>query len=214
MLKWRRCKRQLWTVRIDKNRLPSKKAASPRFLLNLHRFFYQKSTPFPRCAFSLVLKVPILRPTQLYRRTYEGKPLPFFLYINAIDLVGIIPNDATYTPMHWRIYTSHTLDNVEQAKQVIQWYCWRWQIELLFATVKSSGLNLECALVEYGDKLKKLAVLVLMAAIQVIQLLQARDGQSQQMIIDCFSEEEIELIKQLNPKLEGNIQKQKNPHAP
>jgi hypothetical protein len=73
---------------------------------------------------------------------------------------------------------------------------------------------LECALVEYGDKLKKLAILVLMAAIQVIQLLQARDGQSQQMITDCFSQEEIELIKQLNPKLEGNTQKQKNPHPP
>lgn len=159
-------------------------------------------------------KVPIRRPTKLYKRTYEGKPLPFFLYINVIDLMEIIPDDATYTPMHWRIYTSHTLDNIEQAKQVIQWYCWRWKIELLFATVKSSGLNLECALIEYGDKLKKLAILVLMAAIQVIQLLQARDGQSQQMITDCFSEEEIELIKQLNPKLEGNTQKQKNPHPP
>jgi Transposase DDE domain len=167
-----------------------------------------------KVALRYMSKVPIRRPTKLYKRTYEGKTLPFFLYINVIDLVEIMPDNATYTPMHWRIYTSHTLENVEQAKQVVQWYCWRWKIELFFATVKSSGLNLEFALVEYGDKLKKLAILVLMAAIQVIQLLQARDGQSQQMITDCFSPEEVELIQQLNPKLEGNTQKQKNPHNP
>ena len=68
--------------------------------------------------------------------------------MNVVDLVEIMPDGAIYAPLHWRIYTSHTLNNIEQAKQVIQWYCWRWKIELLFATVKSSGLNLEYGLVE------------------------------------------------------------------
>jgi hypothetical protein len=167
-----------------------------------------------KVALKYMSKVPIRRPTKLYRRTYEGKPLPFFIYMNVIDLEEIMPKDATYKPLHWRIYTSHTVENIEQAKQVIQWYCWRWKIELFFATVKSSGLDLEFALVEYGDKLKKLAILVLMAAIQVIQLLQARDGQSQQNILDCFSQKEANLIHELNPKLEGNTLKQKNPHPP
>ena len=81
------------------------------------------------------------------------------------------------------------------------------QIELLFATLKSSGLNLEFALIQYGDKLKKLAILVLMAAIQTIQLLQARDGELQQNMIDCFSSKEVELIQKLSPKLEGNTEK-------
>ena len=156
--------------------------------------------------------VPIRRPRTLSKRTYQGKPLPFYMYINVIDLVEVMPENATYTPMHWRIYTSHALQNVEQAKQVIQWYCWRWKVELLFATVKSSGLNLEFALVDYGDKLKKLAIFVLMAAIQTIQLLQARDGASQQNILDCFTPTQVELIQELNPKLEGNTLKQKNPH--
>jgi hypothetical protein len=157
-------------------------------------------------------KVPIRRPTKLYRRTYQGKPLPFFIYMNVVDLVEILPPEATYAPIHWRIYTSHPLQNIEQAQQIVQWYCWRWKIELLFATVKSSGLNFEYALVDYGDKLKKLAILVLMAAIQTIQLLQARDGASQQNMLDCFSAQEVELIQKLNPTLEGNTVKQKNPH--
>jgi hypothetical protein len=132
--------------------------------------------------------------------------------MNVVDLVEILPPQATHPPIHWRIYTSHPLQSIQQAQQVIQWYCWRWKIELLFATVKSSGLNIEFALVDYGDKLKKLAIFVLMAAIQTIQLLQARDGESKQNMLDCFSKEEVELIQKLNLSLEGNTLKQKNPH--
>ena len=157
-------------------------------------------------------KVPLRRPMNLYKRTYQGKPLPFYIYMNIVDLVETCPSDALYEPIHWRIYTTHSLENIEQAKQIVQWYCWRWKIELLFATVKSSGLNLEFALIQYGDKLKKLAILVLMAAIQTIQLLQAREGESQQNMIDCFSSQEVALIQKLSPKLEGNTEKQKNPH--
>lgn len=158
--------------------------------------------------------VPLRRPSKLYQRTYQGKPLPFFIYVNVVDLVEILPPGASHPPMHWRIYTSHPLQNLEQAQQVIQWYCWRWKIELLFASVKSSGLDLEFAQIEHGEKLKKLAILVIMAAVQVIQLLQARDGASQQTILDCFSQQDVELLQKLNPKLEGNTLKQKNPHPP
>ena len=167
-----------------------------------------------KVALRFMSKVPIRRPMKLFKRTYQGQPLPLFIYMNVVDLVEIMPDDATYQSLHWRIYTSHPLNDIEQAKQIIQWYCWRWKIELLFATVKSSGLNLEYALVEYGDKLKKLAIFVLMAAIKTIQLLQARDGQSQQIITECFSQQETELIQTLSPKLEGNTLKQKNPHDP
>lgn len=159
-------------------------------------------------------KVPLRRPTNLYKRTYQGEPLPLFIYVNVVDLVEILPPGATHAPMHWRIYTSHPLENIAQAQQVVQWYCWRWKIELLFATVKSSGLDLEFAQVEHGEKLKKLAILVLMAAVQVIQLLQARDGASKQSILDCFTQSDVELIQKINPKLEGKTLKQKNPHPP
>jgi hypothetical protein len=159
-------------------------------------------------------QVPLRRPTNLYQRTYQGKPLPLFIYINVVDLVETLPPGAAHAPVHWRIYTSHPIQSTGQAQQLVQWYCWRWKIELLFATVKSSGLDLEFALVEYGEKLKKLAILVVMAAIQVIQLLQARDGASQQGILECFSQEDAELVQKINPRLEGKTLKQKNPHAP
>jgi hypothetical protein len=31
-------------------------------------------------------------------------------------------------------------------------------------------------------------------------------------MLNCFSEQEVELIQKLNPSLEGNTEKQKNPH--
>lgn len=182
-----------------------------QWVLNLHAT-PKRAARKANVALRYASQVPLRRPMKLYKRTYQGKPLPFFIYMNVIDLVEILPPQATYPPIHWRIYTSHPLQNIQQAQQVVQWYCWRWKIELLFATVKSSGLNLEFALVDYGDRLKKLAILVLMAAIQTIQLLQARDGESQQDMLNCFSQQEVELIQKLNPSLEGNTEKQKNPH--
>lgn len=157
-------------------------------------------------------QVHLRRPKNLYKRTYQGAPLPLFIQMNVLDLQEVLPPGADYQPLHWRIYTSHPLENNEQAKQVIQWYCWRWKIELLFASVKAKGLNLEFALLEHADRLKKLAILVLMATIQVIQLIQAREGESEQSILECFSEQEAELIRRINPKVEGNTLKQKNPH--
>ena len=143
-----------------------------------------------------------------------GSPCRFFIRINVLDLVEALPKGAVHKPLHWRIYTTHDLQNVEQAKQVIQWYCWRWKIELLFAAVKSSGLDLEFALVEQAERLKKLAILVVMAAVQIIQLIQARDGGSGQDILDCFSQQDAERLNTINPKLEGNTAIQKKPHPP
>jgi len=39
--------------------------------------------------------------------------------------------------------TTHEVVCIEKALKVIQWYCWRWRIEQLFATLKQAGLNLE-----------------------------------------------------------------------
>ena len=49
-----------------------------------------------------------------------------------------------------------------------------------------------------------------MAAIQIIQLLQARDEESQRNMLNCFSSQEVELIQKLNPTLEGNTEKEKS----
>jgi hypothetical protein len=165
-------------------------------------------------AIRFVPEVPICRPNKIGGRTYEGEPLPGSVRIAVVE-VQEITEGLTHdqTPVYWRLYTSHAVNSAEDALEIVKWYTWRWKIELLFAATKSNGLNLEYALIEHAERLKKLAILVLMAAVQVIQLIQARDGQTDQLINEVFTEDEVLLLKRINPKLEGKTLLQKNPHA-
>ena len=95
---------------------------------------------------------------------------------------------------------------------LIQWYRWRWVIEQVFRTLKSKGLNIEKSEVESYEALINLSTLALLAAVQVLQLVQARDGQTAQELKSVFSDQEIECLTKLNQNLEGNTEKSKNPH--
>lgn len=115
-------------------------------------------------------------------------------------------------PVHWRIFTSHPVQNVEQAMTIIKWYRWRWVIEQVFRTLKTKGLNIEKSEVETYEALVNLVTLALLAAVQVLQLVRAREGQTQQKAETVFSKEELDCLRLLNQKLEGNTTKTKNPH--
>jgi hypothetical protein len=78
--------------------------------------------------------------------------------------------------------------------------------------LKSKGLAIEESQVETYEALINLATLALIATTQVMQLVQARDGKTQQTIQSGFTPIEIQCLEQLNTQLEGNTQKQKNPH--
>lgn len=156
----------------------------------------------------------LCRVHKIAARTYEGHPLPGSVRISVVEAREITPNlPVGEAPIRWLLYTSHAVNSLEKALQIVKWYTWRWKIELLFAVTKSRGLDLEHALIEHAARLKKLAILVLMAAVQVIQLLQSRDGQTEQLITEVFTEEEATLLKQINPKLEGKTELLKNPHT-
>jgi len=114
--------------------------------------------------------------------------------------------------VHWLILTSHPTDTIEQARQIIQWYQWRWIIEELFRTLKTKGIDIEKSEVETYNALTNLSTLALIAASQVMQLVRARDGQSEQKMEDSFFEAEQECLLRLNNKLEGRTQKLKNPY--
>lgn len=51
-------------------------------------------------------------------------------------------------PLHWRLMTTHAVNSLEHALQIIEGYRWRWRIEQLFATLKTAGLDLEATQLE------------------------------------------------------------------
>ena len=117
-------------------------------------------------------------------------------------------------PIEWLLLTSIPIVNAEQALQIIQFYRWRWVIEQVFRTLKSKGLDIQRSSISHFDGLAKLAVLALIAATQIMQLVQARDGKTNQDIQSLFDDSEIQAIELLNTQLEGKTEKQKNPHPP
>lgn len=119
------------------------------------------------------------------------------------------------TPICWRLVTTHTVETLAQALQVIEWYRLRWHIEQLFRTVKRQGLGIEQSVIEDGDALEKLAIIALIGASITIQLVLARsvDGQNAPAEL-VFDKVEIEVLQSLQGKLQGRTVKQKNPYRP
>lgn len=117
-------------------------------------------------------------------------------------------------PIHWRLLTTHRIDSVEQALQMVDWYCERWQIEQLFRTLKKQGLDIESSQVEDGESLMKLASMATQAAVCTMQLTMAREGATERAATDVFDAQESAVLESLQPQLEGRTDKQKNPHPP
>lgn len=116
-------------------------------------------------------------------------------------------------PIHWVLLSSHVVDTVAMALQVIEWYKQRWNVEQVFRILKSKGLDIESSQVDTYEKLQKLSVLALIAAVRVLQLLRAREGQTEQIIACAFNEQEQACLVLLNEQLAGKSQKLQNPYG-
>jgi hypothetical protein len=106
-----------------------------------------------------VARVEIQRPENLNSQDYAPS---IFLY--AVEAKEVNPPSGQ-EPIHWRLLTTHEVVCLEQALKVIQWYCWRWRIEQLFATLKLAGLNLEATQLESIEAIQRLTILALSVAV-------------------------------------------------
>ena len=113
-------------------------------------------------------EVTILRP--------DGKDMKHLPKTVTLRLVEAVERDppAGVEPIHWRLLTTHAVDDVAMAWQIVDWYRLRWIIEQLFRLMKSDGLRLEDSQLETADALMKLAAIAARAACVILQLVQAR----------------------------------------
>ena len=115
-------------------------------------------------------------------------------------------------PVSWTLLTSHPVETVDAAWQVVGFYKQRWNIEQIFRLLKSRCLRFESSQLSAYEKMQKLMVVALMGAVKVLQLVRAREGHTDQSLSAVFHEPEQEYIQRLNGTLEGKTEKQKNPH--
>lgn len=151
-------------------------------------------------------EVEICRP-----RDEQDRSLPATVRLHLIEVMEVAA-PAGVEPLHWRLLTTHAIEDADQAWRIVGWYRARWVIEQLFRVMKSQGLQLEDSQLASADRLVKLAAVATKAACIDIQLTQERDGGQALPASVVFSEPEIETIEALTPTLEGTTERQKNRH--
>ena len=134
--------------------------------------------------------------------------------LTCVEATETPASSGKASPVYWRILTTHAVNSLSDAQQILLWYSWRWTIEQVFRTLKKKGLNLNDSEITQPDALLKLFVLAIAAAIQVLSLVHARDGSTERPASDLFSEEEIKVLVLSLINLNGKTKKQKNPYPP
>ena len=151
-------------------------------------------------------------PVALRKPRHGAAPeLPDRVTLTLIDIREITPV-AGVKPVHWRLLTTHSVSSLEEAHRVRALYCQRWRIEEFFRTLKTAGFDIEAA--EIGDPraMINFVAAATVAAITVMQLVQARDGTTDQSLSTAFEPEDRPVLEALSAKLEGKTARQKNPH--
>lgn len=119
---------------------------------------------------------------------------------------------STEKPLHWRLITTRTIQTLEQAEQIIKLYEQRWKIEEYFKLLKTDCFDIENTELTRGRTIRKLILYVMKVGIKIQHLKASRSGETNSKINTIFTEQEIDCIWKLSPKLEGGTEKQKNPY--
>lgn len=151
-------------------------------------------------------KVQIVRPTK-----NTNKQIPEYIEVYAVEAKENPSNvPVGEKPIRWVLLTTHKINTVEDALQIIKWYGMRWHIEMLFSAMKTRGLNIEASEIESGKGLKVLCIMVMLVALKVNQLRLAREDKTGMSADICFTKEEQLVIKHLiKQKTKEQTEKQK-----
>jgi hypothetical protein len=149
----------------------------------------------------------------LRRPATADKKLAACVDLFVVD-VAELDAPAGAEPVHWRLLTTHAVTTVEQARQIVTWYRLRWTIEQVFRTLKSAAVQIDQSQVTQARRFVKLAVVGLIAAVRIMQIVIGRDGRTAQNMADAIDPAHEPALTALNGRLEGQTEKLKNPYPP
>lgn len=145
------------------------------------------------------------------RRRKQGEAeLPQTVALSFVDAREIDPPEGEEAA-HWRLLTTHKIEDIGSAQRIVGFYRKRWTIEQVFRTMKTRGFQIE-ALRQQEEPLQKLVTAILTAAIVTMQLVAERDGAAGRPLADALDPEDQPVLEQVCKSLEGDTKKQKNPH--
>jgi hypothetical protein len=135
---------------------------------------------------------------------------------NAIGLTMVDVREVSSghdgKPIHWRLLTTHVVTSSKKARRIVDLYRRRWTIEEFFRTLKSAGFDIEEADIGEPDVMKKFVAAVAVSTVTIMQLVRARDGTTEEKMIEAFEPDDQPVLEALSAQLEGATDRQKNPH--
>jgi hypothetical protein len=151
-------------------------------------------------------------PVSLCRPRHGADPtLPRTLDVTLLDVrEAAAPADGS-KPIHWRLLTTHAVADMAEAQRVVDLYRMRWRIEEFFRTMKTAGFDIEAADIAEPTAMINLVAAASVAAVTIQQLVQARDGTTDQRLADAFEPDERPILEAVSARLEGKTAKQRNP---
>jgi len=121
------------------------------------------------------------------------------------------PEDGS-APVHWRLLTTHAVATINDARRVIGFYRTRWTIEEFFRTLKTAGFDIEEADIGDPQAMINFVAAATVAAVTIKQLVQARDGNTDQLLSDAFEPDDQPILEAVSARLEGKTERQRNPY--
>jgi hypothetical protein len=115
---------------------------------------------------------------------------------------------------HWRLLTTHEVNDIADARRIVGFYRQRWTIEQLFRTLKTQGFDVEALRQAEDGPFEKLVAASLIAAVTVLQLVRERDGAGKCPLESAFDPDDRPVLETVSASLEGKTARQKNPHPP
>lgn len=137
--------------------------------------------------------------------------LPDMIKQTLVDVREVVtPEDGK--PIHWRLLTTHPVSDLQGAHRIIDLYRMRWTVEEFFRLLKTAGFDIENADIGDPQAMMRFVTAVTIAAVTVMQLVKAREGTTDQQLMDAFEPDDQPVLEALSAKLEGATAPQKNPY--
>ncbi len=152
-------------------------------------------------------EVTLLKPAKLKDETAAQ------VKVTIVSVEEANPCDPAQT-INWRLLTTHKVESLPDAIQIVKWYSMRWYIEQLFRLLKSKGFQIERSELERGWAIRKLTVLAMKSALTIMNLKLALQEKNENAAEQTFNADQLECLEYLNNQYQGKTIKQQNQYKP
>lgn len=121
------------------------------------------------------------------------KPLKDFVEVTVILAKEINP-PTDMEPIEWYLLTNETINNLEDAIEMVRYYSLRWRIETMHKTLKSDACNIEKKQERTVEKQQTLIYLYTIIALRILTITYLSRTEPEMLCDILFTEAEWQLL--------------------